>query len=266
MQRPKVKQVAAVVAAGITLFVGSAAITRAAGGSGSTLVPVVPVRVLDTREPGADFDVLSAGEVGRLNLAGDVPATAVAVDLNITVTGGTAASFLTVWPTGDSLPNSSVLNWDGPGRTDANSVAVKLGLGQQLDVITGAGDVQVIVDLMGYYIEESAGTVGPQGPQGPKGDPGQNGTNGRDGILGQTVVTGAVTAFASGVETTATAMCPAGKVVLSGGFEASQDIGHFDGHPFILGPTAAGNGWQLRATSTPAQSVTVKALCATISS
>jgi hypothetical protein len=263
MQRPKVKQVAAVVAAGITLFVGSAAITRAAGGSGSTLVPVVPVRVLDTREPGADFDVLSAGEVGRLNLAGDVPATAVAVDLNITVTGGTAASFLTLWPTGDSMPNASVLNWDGPGRTDANSVALKLGIGQQLDVITGAGDVHVIVDLMGYYVEESAGTVGPQGP---KGDPGQNGADGRDGILGHSVVSSAVTAFPSGIETTATATCPAGKMVLSGGFAASQDISHFDGHPFFLGPTPTGNGWQLRATSTWAQNVTVRAVCATISS
>jgi hypothetical protein len=258
MQRPTVKQVAAVVAAGITLFVGSAAITRAAGGSGSTLVPVVPVRVLDTREPGADFDLLSAGEVGQLNLAGDVPAAAVAVDLNITVTGGTAASFLTVWPTGDGVPNSSVLNWDGPGRTDANSVAVKLGTGQRVDVLTGTGDVHVIVDLMGYYVEESAGTVG------PKGDPGQKGSDGQDGILGQVVVTGPTTSFAAGVPTTASAICPTGKVVLSGGFESNSDIGEFDGSPFSLGPTSSGNGWQLSGTSRTTQNGRVSAVCATI--
>jgi hypothetical protein len=261
MQRPKLRQVAAVLAAGITLFVGSAAITRAAGGSGSTLVPVVPVRVLDTREPGADFDLLSVGEVGHLNLAGDVPAAAVAVDVNITVTGGTAPSFLTVWPTGDGVPNSSVLNWDGPGRTDANSVAVKLGVGQQVDVITGAGDVHVIVDLMGYYVEESAGTVGPQGP---KGDPGQNGSDGQDGILGQVVVTGPTTSFAANVPTTASAICPTGKVVLSGGFESSSDIGEFDGSPFNLGPTSSGNGWQLSGTSRTTQNGRVRAVCATI--
>jgi hypothetical protein len=263
MQRPNLKYTVAVTTAGVALFLGSAAITTAVGESdGTTLVPVVPVRVLDTRDPGADFDVLSAGEIGHLNLAGDVPVGALAVELNITITGANTGSFLTVWPTGEAQPTASVLNWDGPGRTDANAVAVKLGAGQQLDFINGFGDVHVIADLMGYYVDEPS-VVGPQGPKGDKGDPG---TDGRDGIIGQTVVTGPVTSFPAGLQRTATVNCPAGKKIMSSGIVISGDFGFFDGAPFTHGPNDAGTGWLLTGTSVSAQNVTLKAVCATIGS
>ncbi|HKF77599.1 MAG TPA: fibronectin type III domain-containing protein, partial [Candidatus Dormibacteraeota bacterium] len=82
---------------------------------GGTYHALIPARVLDTRSGGGP---LGPGQTLPLPVTGQggVPALVngagvSAVVLNVTVTDTTAASFLTVFPTGTALPTASSLNW-----------------------------------------------------------------------------------------------------------------------------------------------------------
>jgi hypothetical protein len=79
-----------------------------------------------------------------------VPATATAVIANVTVTGGSAQSFVSVWPSGLAQPGVSNLNFL-PGQTIPNLVTVKIGSNGAIRVANAAGSVDVIVDVVGYY-------------------------------------------------------------------------------------------------------------------
>ena len=117
--------------------------------------PLTPARVLDSRPAtnvgdfatpwttGTSRDVIVGGR-------GGVPANADAVVLNVTVTGTTASSFLTLWPTGQAKPTASSLNWTA-GRTIPNVVTVKLGTAGKVSVFNLSGNVDVVIDVAGYY-------------------------------------------------------------------------------------------------------------------
>jgi hypothetical protein len=91
--------------------------------------PVTPARILDSRGPvGGWHAPLAAGTPRDLQVTGlgggsSVPATASAVVLNVTATGGNANSFVTAYPTGTPKPIASNLNF-GVGQTIANLVTV----------------------------------------------------------------------------------------------------------------------------------------------
>ena len=77
--------------------------------------PLPPTRILDTRY-GTGSVKAPLGPSGTRDVqvtgAGGVPSSGVSsVVLNVTVTDTTSDSFLTVYPTGESLPNASNLNW-----------------------------------------------------------------------------------------------------------------------------------------------------------
>ena len=91
---------------------------------------------------------------------GGVPTTGVAaVVLNMTITGPTASSFLTVYPAGQSLPLSSNINFLA-NKTIANLVTVKIGSGGVVDVHNEFGSTNVIVDVEGYYQDGTQATPG----------------------------------------------------------------------------------------------------------
>jgi hypothetical protein len=122
---------------------------------GSLFHPLPPMRVLDSR-PAFKVGAFATPWTGGLSrdvavggLAG-VPANADAVVLNVTVTDTTAASFLTLWPAGQAKPNASSLNW-APGDTIPNAVTVKLGTLGKISVYNGYGNVNIVVDVAGYY-------------------------------------------------------------------------------------------------------------------
>ncbi|MFN8040872.1 MAG: fibronectin type III domain-containing protein, partial [Acidimicrobiales bacterium] len=121
-----------------------------------------PTRILDSRPPPEQVGPYStpwaAGTVRDVTVAGvgGVPANATAVTLNVTVTGTTAASFLTLWPKGDSQPTASNLNWSA-GQTIPNAVTVKVGTGGQVQVFNPSGNATVIVDVVGYYDQSGSG-------------------------------------------------------------------------------------------------------------
>jgi hypothetical protein len=131
-------------------------------GNDGRFQPLVPARILDTRVgtgggarlgPGGSLDVQVAGQ-------GGVPATGVeAAVLNVTVTGTTATSFLTAYPTGEARPLASNLNFDS-GDTVANRVFAKLGAGGKVTIFNLAGSADVVVDVGGWYTDASLAGVG----------------------------------------------------------------------------------------------------------
>ena len=69
--------------------------------------------------------------------------------INLTVVGGTQASFLTVYPAGDALPVASSINWPNADAV-ANELTLKLGADGALNIFNSVGSVHVIVDVVGY--------------------------------------------------------------------------------------------------------------------
>lgn len=128
-----------------------------------TFFPLTPARILDTREGnGAPTGPLGGGKTLQLQVGGrgGVPSTNVsAVVLNLTATGPTSAGFLTVYPTGVARPTVSNLNFTA-GWTGANAVTVPLGTGGKVDIFNPAGNIHVIADVVGYYVNKNASTKG----------------------------------------------------------------------------------------------------------
>ena len=134
-----------------------------ATGNAGRFEPLPPSRILDTRTglggavrvgPGGTLDLQVTGR-------GGVPVSgAQAAVVNLTVTGTTADSYLTVYPTGEARPLASNLNFP-PGGTVAARAMVKLGAGGKVTIFNGAGWADVIVDVSGWYTDASvSGTQG----------------------------------------------------------------------------------------------------------
>ena len=122
--------------------------------------PLAPARLLDTRDGtgGAGTQPVGAGEAITLTVAGHggVPATGVeAVVLNLTATGPSQDTHVTVWPAGQSLPGVSNLNLVA-GETRPNRVVVRLGAGGAVSLRNNAGHVHIIVDVSGWYSDATA--------------------------------------------------------------------------------------------------------------
>jgi len=129
-------------------------------GPAGGFVALPPSRITDTRtgsgQPNAGLH-LGPGGVRNVQItgAGGVPAGAAAVVLNVTVTNTTAASFITAYETGGSLPLASNLNW-AKGKTIANRVVVPIGSGGQDSFYNGFGTTDLIVDVNGYFTNAPA--------------------------------------------------------------------------------------------------------------
>ena len=123
--------------------------TDPAGSSGQLMVPVSPVRILDTR---TSAQTLAAGRSVSVPIAGAnaVPANATAAILNVTATNTTSASFFTVFPGTGTQPLASDLNWIA-GWTVPNLAVVKLGAGSA-SIYNGAGSADAVVDAFGYFV------------------------------------------------------------------------------------------------------------------
>ena len=95
---------------------------------------------------------------GLLNLQvagqGGVPASgASAVAMVLTGTDAVGGGFATAWPTGQALPNASVLNL-APGDTRANLVVVPIGAGGKVSLQTSLG-MHLIADVAGWFTNAS---------------------------------------------------------------------------------------------------------------
>lgn len=123
-----------------------------AGWFSGALTPVVPARLMDTRD-GLGGMILGAGETRELVVVGrgGVPVSGVdAVALNVTATVPTAAPYVTVWPAGVDRPTASNLN-AVQGATVANAVVVGVGVDGKIAIYNSSGDTHVIVDITGWF-------------------------------------------------------------------------------------------------------------------
>lgn len=129
---------------------------RGAGNAQGLFRPLDPVRLLDTRVgTGGILGPLGPGQTLSVRIAnvGGVPPFAATdtVVTNLTVTGPSAAGYLTLW---DGVPNqrpdTSNINF-GPGQTVANHAAVTLFSSEFAQIFNFAGATHVVLDLYGYY-------------------------------------------------------------------------------------------------------------------
>jgi len=134
--------------------------------------PVTPVRVLDTRPgsgmPGAGAS-LGPQQSLTLPLAGvdGIPSTgATAVVLNLTAVGASLPTYITAYPSGGPRPLASALN-PAPGATVASLVTVQLGPTGSVSLFNGAGRVNLVADLEGWYRVSAIGPAGLYHPIAP---------------------------------------------------------------------------------------------------
>ena len=117
---------------------------------------VIPCRVLDTRgSPGPlGGPALVAGADRTFTIAGqcDIPTTALAVSVNVTVTDATAAGNLRLYPAGIPVPLVSAINY-APGATRANNAILPLSELGELAVrcSQASGTAHFILDVNGYF-------------------------------------------------------------------------------------------------------------------
>ena len=127
---------------------------------GTTFVPFGPVRVLDTRF-GVGLSGAFASNVPRVfDVAGElgIPANALAVTGNVTVTNQTSGGYLSVTPTAVVNPSSSTINFP-VGDNRANNVTVPLSPDGKLAAVYKAPSgrtTQLIFDVTGYFVAGAA--------------------------------------------------------------------------------------------------------------
>jgi hypothetical protein len=134
-----------------------------AGTDGARFTALDPTRLLDTRHGIGLSGVFSSGAPRTFNVAGlgGVPAGAIAVAGNVTVTGQTRPGFVSIGPVADGAPTTSSLNFP-TGDTRANGVVVPLGSGGTLSAVYVSavpGTVQVLFDVTGYFAAGGSGAV-----------------------------------------------------------------------------------------------------------
>jgi hypothetical protein len=128
--------------------------------------PIAPYRICDTRngqnnttqckgktlQPGQTLTITAAG-------LGAIPASGIsAIIMNLTVTNPSANNdYLTVWPTGSSIPTASVINFNA-NQTIANRVAVELGSSNEISIYNPFGTVDIIVDVNGWFASTTNNT------------------------------------------------------------------------------------------------------------
>ena len=146
---------------------------------GSRLVSLAPGRVLDTRTgvgaalgpvgPGVDIALKIRGANATApERAGYIPAdpNVSGVILNITATGASADTFVSVQPDAFSgFPSTSSVN-SRAGQTKANLVMVPVGADGNIHLFNAYGNVHLLADVVGYYLngvadESRAGRVVP---------------------------------------------------------------------------------------------------------
>lgn len=114
---------------------------------------LTPARILDTRA-GSGAPQAPLGAAASIDLqvagAGGVVADADSVVMNVTVTEPTAAGFITVWPTGETMPTASNLNFVAR-QTVPNLVISKLGTGGNVSMFNSSGSTHVVADVLGYF-------------------------------------------------------------------------------------------------------------------
>ena len=145
------------------------AVSDARAGGPYQFFSVTPCRIADTRNPNGlnagpaiphastrSFQVSGSGTWGNCN----IPTTATAAVLNLTVVGPTAQGFLTVWPFNTAVPLAASIVFDAGEPALGNGAIVPLTEGDpskfNISVSPGlAGglpnSLNLVIDVTGYF-------------------------------------------------------------------------------------------------------------------
>ncbi len=131
--------------------------------SGARFVPVAPARLLDTRIGNGLAGPFASGVVRGFQVSGrgGVPAGAVAVTGNLTVTGHASGGYVSIGPVMSSSPTTSVLN--APARdVRAAGVTVALSTSGKLQAVwkgASSSSAHLVFDVTGYFVAGADGTT-----------------------------------------------------------------------------------------------------------
>ncbi len=133
-----------------------------AGGSANAVqfVAVTPCRLVDTRSdhggsgpiPGRTAESFDPPQLGGCN----IPASAIAYSLNVTLVPSAPVGYLTIWPTGVPQPTVSTMN-SLDGRIKANAAIVPGGYQGAVSVYV-SNTTNVLIDINGYFTTPGSGT------------------------------------------------------------------------------------------------------------
>ncbi len=160
----------AAVGAAVAITLGAAGIgglnianADVSSGDRPVFISINPCRLVDTRPDdltvgprsipiGAEetITVTAHGSNGECTGASAIPTDALSLSLNVTAVGPTSNTFLTFWGDGPN-PGTSNLNPRAGGAPTPNSVNTPLSTSGTFNIFNNRGDVNVIVDVNGYY-------------------------------------------------------------------------------------------------------------------
>ncbi|MFN0172489.1 MAG: SBBP repeat-containing protein [Bryobacteraceae bacterium] len=155
-------RVGSITVGGQSLQIVQEALLPAAGsGAGLRFVPVTPCRIMDTRDSGygAVFGppYLNANSIRPAPIPQsrcDIPSTARAYSVNLTVVPVGTLPYVTLSPSGQARPLVSTLN-SFEGSVAANAAIVPAGVNGAIDLFA-AGFTHVILDINGYFTDDSS--------------------------------------------------------------------------------------------------------------
>ena len=135
-------------------------VMQAAGTAGLLFTPIEPCRMMDTRDAAGTFGgpMIPAGGVRFVPVVEslcNIPASAQAYSLNVTVVPAAGLDYLSVWPAGETQPRVSTLN-SLNGRVVANAAIVPAGTLDAFNVFASDA-TNVIVDINGYFAPAPGG-------------------------------------------------------------------------------------------------------------
>jgi hypothetical protein len=134
-----------------TLMVANCSVPRVTG-----YYTLAACRLADTRDTVGPYGgpALPSGGTREFVMAGrcGIPANAVAIAVNLTVTQPTAPGNLIIYPLGVAPPTTSVINYNA-GQTRANNAIVPVGASRSIAITgQGSGTTHVIIDVVGYFV------------------------------------------------------------------------------------------------------------------
>jgi hypothetical protein len=127
-------------------------------GNGLQFSAVTPCRLLDTRQTGNPLEGgvaqnFAIPQLGNCN----IPSTATAYSLNVTVVPRGYLGYLTIWPAGLAQPNISTMN-SLDGRIKANAAIVPAGTSDAISVFA-SNTTDLVLDIDGYFEPASGQTL-----------------------------------------------------------------------------------------------------------
>ncbi len=128
-------------------------------------VPLTPCRVVDTRNADGTFGGPAIGghssrsfPLTESDNGCDIPSTALAYSLNVTVVPPGRLGFLTIWPSGEGQPEVSLMN-SLDGRIKANAAIVPAGAPSGSVTVYATDTTNVLLDIDGYFEANNGSTL-----------------------------------------------------------------------------------------------------------